>query len=225
MDKFVWCDARVEEFMKYHAAHSSRYSLSSNLCEFKRRIRENYENSKDYEILSFWIPEYKEIIDLKCATFGKDFYLNNTQYEIFSVKRTYDDIVFTVGDITTIGVIERFGIEGWTLQVKHDVDTGRNSWHINNIQKRKTQPLFKTEDGVGIFENDMLYYVLKDFQLHSNPANIYDGTNPDYKYFSTREAAKEYIAWNKPHFSAKEVVDRFFTNNPSDIYNYSKSKL
>lgn len=93
-------------------------------------------------------------------------------------------------------------------------------------------PLFKTEDGVDVFECDTVFVVFPQngFGLSKWAAGYWQEErrrklDDIIKAFSTEAAANEYIAWNKPHISVKEIVDRFFTNRSIDILNYSKQKL
>jgi hypothetical protein len=66
--------------------------------------------------------------------------------------------------------------------------------------------LFTTEDGKEICNGDMAYYVEEDRNFnvvcHGSIAN----KNP-HKYFSTSEAAKEYVLMNKKMFSINDVKD------------------
>lgn len=97
-------------------------------------------------------------------------------------------------------------------------------------QDTDTKPvLFTTEDGVGIKEDDMLFYVLlkHNYNLHCNPANIHDGKNPDYKYFSTKEAAEQYILEQKPCLSLNDLLDVWggVDLSPKDTGIYKTSPL
>ena len=64
------------------------------------------------------------------------------------------------------------------------------------------KPIFKSEDGVDIYEGDTIYYVRKDFKDSSNEVigyRNYCGLYSDLNiYFSTKEAAEEYVDKNKP---------------------------
>jgi len=68
-------------------------------------------------------------------------------------------------------------------------------------------PLFKTEDGVDIFEGDKVYFV----NITNQRFNIDICLQADlYKshllYFSTKEKAEEYILMNKPCLSINNVL-------------------
>jgi len=82
---------------------------------------------------------------------------------------------------------------------------------ISDFKKLKEvkATLFTTEDGVEIYEGDTHRIIC----LHSNwvyssiPVNIIPIANKpiDVKYFSTEDAAKEYILMNKPCLSVKDI--------------------
>lgn len=64
------------------------------------------------------------------------------------------------------------------------------------------KPIFKTEDGIDVYEGDTIYYVRKDFKGSSNEIieyrnyqGLYSGLNI---YFSTKEAAEDWLSKNKP---------------------------
>lgn len=84
------------------------------------------------------------------------------------------------------------------------------------------QPLFTTEDGVDIFEGDKIHYCNKDYKLYDSKAGskFHGGKNKHFKYFSTKEAAEEYILMNKPCLSISDVM--FCTSN---TYNQMLIKL
>ncbi len=81
----------------------------------------------------------------------------------------------------------------------------------------KPQPLFVTEDGKEIFEGDKFWFVwhknpaighivLRSYESHGEKCR--EGETYAFesaKYFSTKEAADEYVRQNKPHFSFDEI--------------------
>lgn len=69
------------------------------------------------------------------------------------------------------------------------------------------KPLFTTEDGVDIYEGDDYYRVNTNWNLATLTmgerfSNSYAGA----KFFSTKEAAEEYIDRNKPVFSKNDIL-------------------
>lgn len=194
----------------------------SSIGEGKRFQIIKEEVKRDWEILSF------------TNSSGDMFYLNNQGYydwngdkkpstwrtlkhmlkvtncKINSVKRLSDGEIFQIGDETKNGKITEFFIneENQTLFVRSD----KPKWDycstiLKYCEKVKTV-LFITEDGKEIREEDRFWVVSNDYVY------IFDTTDivlksPNhkkglYKYFSTREAAEEYMIMNKPCLSIND---------------------
>lgn len=113
--------------------------------------------------------------------------------------------------------------------VRHELDTmiQTKSFNVggdmiifksNHSPKEERKPLFTTEDGVDKYEGDDYWIVgeLFDSPVYS-PAIQSDSelkkNYPTNKRFSTEQAAKEYIANNKPSISYQDLKD-FFGNSP-----------
>lgn len=193
---------------------------------------------KDYEILSFKnihnnliYDKYQEIYRNETSTRLIGYCLEF--YKIHSIKRLSDDEIFTIGDkIFPNNKIYKFELKDNILKIWHcDISfstpiiagpsgqPGNCSWikGINNLKKIK-QPLFKTEDGVEIFENDFYCAVNITFFNNYGLQKAFAKKSPDLtpfwqsnrsvcKYFSTKEKAEEYILLNKPCLSLKETLD------------------
>ena len=84
---------------------------------------------------------------------------------------------------------------------------------IEEQPEQKKRPLFTTEDGVEITENSTKIWVvdIKDFQLWSANA-ISRSCDARKKYFSCKDAAKQYIVENKPCMSVVDLAARFPLN-------------
>ena len=170
---------------------------------------------------------------------GCVFYINSDNeignYElkyhyIQSIKRLSDGAIFSIGDnVTLFGwkhtncFIEGFKISdkidllGITIRQKDATSTYYNG--LDTLRKVERVPLFKTEDGVNIYENDKFWFVV----VNSN-TNSYDRLwevctphkddfvyEPEFdKYFSTKEKALEYIIENKPCLSYNDIKDIAF---------------
>ena len=136
-------------------------------------------------------------------------YTGTKNWSIHSIKNLKTDEIFTVEDETTKGKIIRIEICANTFGLYTDL---HNCWNgLNTISKVKRKPLFKTEDGVNIYENNIVYSVNKSFDLNRNVAEITVFNN--CKVFSTKEAAKEYILMNKPCLSINEILDSITAKN------------
>ncbi len=70
--------------------------------------------------------------------------------------------------------------------------------------------LFRTEDGVDIYERDNVSTVLlSTMELYTIDGSVGSSTTPveGFKYFSTKGAAKKHILLNKPCLSIQDVID------------------
>lgn len=197
---------------------------------------------KDYEILSFrhkgsnyiWKKD-SQLKGLFCLVDGKIPFTSLEEinkypkvYEIHSIKRLSDGEVFTIGDkiqskyfipYNEIRTIQRFKIISNTINVEQD----EGITNLNDIKKVK-KPLFTTEDGEEIFEEDRFYFVSKDFKCFETMASIRTIQNPDLLFFSSKEAAEEYILMNKPCLSINDIINKV-DYNPVESYTSSIRKL
>ena len=126
-----------------------------------------------------------------------------------------DNNIFTIGDkVYTkdpnyVSIIEKFisnnsvvgGMEVWLTSPNGEAMQALG--HLKHAKK----PLFTTEDGVDVFEGSICWIVGPHF------FSMYKWTNPtsiplifNEKYFSTEEAAKEYILMNKPCLCINDLM-------------------
>jgi hypothetical protein len=169
---------------------------------------------KDYEILSFITLDNKIIVDKSKYNNSQETwetafnFLEN--YKIHSVKRISDGEIFTIGDNVKI-------VKSTNPCCEQGIIKDFSFWldNINNLTKIK-QPLFTTEDGVDIFEGDIIYSIdnvlnIKKHRLFN--ARYDDKTllsnylffNSDYEHFSTKEKAEEYVLMNKDCLSLQDI--------------------
>ena len=210
-------------------------------CNWNEYYQEVVE--KDYEILSY-IHNGSKHIWKKDPKFETYFYINQGLnpctrledilkypkiYLIHSVKRK-DGEIFTIGDkvfseyvnytINKICIVN----DKCMVSALYDINNPNGSrlhYNLNNLKKHK-QPLFTTEDGVDIFEGDKYFICTASLSNCINNEGIvskFFKPNPNYKYFSTKEKAEEYILMNKPCLSLKEIYD--LTDKNSGLYNES----
>lgn len=69
----------------------------------------------------------------------------------------------------------------------------------------KSEVLFRSEDGVDIFEGDKTCWI-NDWTV-TNFTDWKRKSNTKELHFSTKEAAEEYINSRKPYLSNKDVLD------------------
>ena len=186
---------------------------------FPKKIVENYPEfwelvvEKDYEILS--LIEGKFIYP--CDKYSKDYInqlFNTLGVSIHSVKRN-DGEIFTIGDKVFSEyvnyTINKISIVNDKCMVSALYDTNnpngsRLHYNLNNLKKAK-QPLFTTEDGVDIFENNTSIYILDKFTIRHIKHKDFNVISKHVKYFSTKEKAEEYILKHKPCLSLEDLKE------------------
>lgn len=220
-----------------------------------------YWKKVDYEILSFKrvdtnesICDLGEIIIQKGnnefweyttskSGYSLGYLLKSKLYSIHSVERLSDGEVFTIGDkIKVYSYDFPYKVRRNDFVVtKIELDSNKISLHgktFSKIQleianKVKKQPLFTTEDGVDVFEEDFknhanIYSVNKsNFKIGKNTLGFTVFTD-NYLKFSTKEKAEEYILLNKPCLSLNEIVKTIklihWVEN-QELIHIAKSKL
>lgn len=208
----------AEKFGNDSIKFSNGVMLSSAIIGYFDKIITNNPKyweeivEKDYEILEYRnnsilkkIKNYKDYI--KLINYSKQF------WHIYKVKRLSDGKIFTVGDkvlllgYNTPNTIKDFSLTDNILYV--------NGVRLSSVKIYK-KPLFTTEDGVDIFKGNKYFtvgiknvkHLFKIVGPYVNPK----ATEPtgDILYFSTKEAAEEYILMNKPCLSINDLLNRGF---------------
>lgn len=208
--------------------------LSDNNYEYycKNNFHHKVNNPENYP--EFWEPvSEKDYEILKTGHILCDIEGGFDKYPILSVKRLSDGEIFTVGDKITsssfskssdIDIINNFYIPDekfckmWNnrFTINDLIIKTRKSWQSNlcNVIKIK-QPLFKTEDGIDIYEGDKFYRINKDLMFWGISGEVtkeYDYKHLSkigIKHFSTKEAAEKYVLLNKPCLSLNDLVPFF----------------
>ena len=202
----------------------SRYTSNYRYCFEVENNPEFWEKvvEKDYEILSFTNHTGQISTKRKNGLFLNSICTNGSgvyteehhlnKWDIQSVKRLSDGSIWTIGEKTTDGIITKFEIlDGVLIVFIYDV-----TWFKLDLLEKLKQPLFKTEDGVDIFQGDKVHWVVtRDYRYlyyipfvstHLESCFSKDGV---YKVFSTKEVADEWILMNKPCLSIKEIAPIF----------------
>lgn len=136
-------------------------------------------------------------------------------FDIYSIKRLSDGEVFTIGDkVKFMNWSDYLSIDKFTISSNilyfHIKDTKYTCDYSNwgNFIKAKN-PLFKTEDGVDIFEGDDIHCVglihYRYYNAKATTTNFKTYHNLNNKCFSTKEIAEEYILRYKPCLSVMDV--------------------
>jgi hypothetical protein len=211
------------------------------------------KSDRDFEILSFrsnrtikTIPEYTILEKEKDGVFRnhksciltirdyEDELLNNSDYNIYSVKRLSDGEIFTLGDkVKQRNVVHNnvFNIRKFEMDAnkEHLLVISNGGIRLHKIE-HYTPILFTTKDGVNIFKGNEYWFVVESEHSFLNSykplKHICDWDNTEkpplgYVQFSTKEKAEEYILWNKPCLSLNDVasiypgVNKNHSNTPS----------
>ncbi len=206
---------------------------------------------KDYEILSLRSINGKTIINYENGGGGykKDYlqsvykskdkwiesFLNSQLWLIHSIKRLSDGEIFTIGDFAKY--LPKYGgqeIKSFYLDRLNRlvVKLTGNEYLLTSIIKHK-QPLFKTEDGVDIFDENTLLW-----DISTQNWDYLDTTEAKYfidwklnniaKYrlaFSTKQAAEEYVIMNKPCLSINDVAKIYTTANHTNSFYPQTEKI
>lgn len=135
------------------------------------------------------------------------------KFVIHSIKRLSDGEVFTVGDIVKHNTLNRITIEyitniGNTIAMHGPIVgiTGSGHYQLKSIEKVKS--VFKTCDNAEISIDDLYYYVnTETLKVKDAICTETSGSNPNHLYFSTEEAANNYVFLNAKTISRKELLD------------------
>lgn len=174
--------------------------------------QESKQDSKGYEIITMRLRN--NIMP----------YILNTVFsepwEINSVRRLSDGEVFSVGEEVSTNrnrgkhKIDAFSIiDGDMCVVMSTFPTGNEFLYVISklpppLTEQPKQVLFTTEDGVEVHYNDNCWIVENGNDMPFQWIKCCkEGMSEKYKYFSTKEAAVQYILDNKPCLSLKEVKD------------------
>lgn len=194
--------------------------------EFDNAMLWGKAKPKDYEILSYYGSAYGfddgTLIKLPNGKFILDFRFGDNRewlesqlpldkLQIKSVRRLSDGEVFTVNDDFTFNGL--FGknwsrkstkLLGFDFNINKELCIKYQNGIVLLEKALKPQkPIFTTSDGVDIFEGDSVALLglnnwAISYPIKAAASPFYGKTGNEFKYFSTKEAAKEYINKNKP---------------------------
>lgn len=162
-------------------------------------------------------------------------YIEWGQVTIQSIRRLSDGAIFSFGDKLIDGsIIKEFRISDTypeAMLVTFEKFTEEKGVHIcsinliyTSVQKYvepKKEPLFVTEDGIDVFTNDINIYSVHEGRYTirmTTPRDALSPVTPNYyKYFSTKEAAEEYVVYHKPCLSIKDVKDHLMIDAVQEV--------
>lgn len=231
---------------------------------YDKTIETETEIKPDYEILSFkqnsgitdlwtyfenqgWARNNKGKIQTKPYKTLNDI-LNNhlnggIEYNVNSVRRISDNTVFTVGENVQIGwskskhIIRSINVDTrFPTNNEHSLSFCINTtvgYKLNELIKFK-QPIFTTEDGVNICEDDKYYSINEKYWIVEEPQFTsklnYETYHKHQHNFSNKQTAEEYILMNKPCLTVTEVMKIFnitekLSTYPDKLKQLVKTKL
>jgi hypothetical protein len=166
-----------------------------------------YKNDKNVEEYKYL---YQNSPNIFCTLSCLEWNNFADKVTIHSIKRLSDNEVFAIGDkINNQYTIDRFefSYNKKDILVYLDSKTSAGGWIGLKTLYHSKQLLFTTEDGKDIYEGDEYYSVhrlglktLKNYEYSPKHPNLCD-----WKRFSTKELAEEYILLNKPCLSINDV--------------------
>jgi hypothetical protein len=181
----------------------------------------------DYEILTVNpSEENKNNTNKEAVTTWKICNKDLKYWNIHSVKRLSDGEVFTIGD-RVHQVLPLKDDNTWLIKEFSTKDTRCFTIGVNItcIEKSKT-PLFTTEDGFEIFEDDNFFYINTHVwvvaKTNANMPMIHHVIEVNkYKTFSSEEKAEEYVLINKPMLSLQDLLNVWGVSDEIGAYKTS----
>ncbi len=168
-----------KSWIKYKEPVVKDYEILSLISHTPSKTIITYENGGGV----YKSDEFKEVYNGNKETFLTCF-LNSGSWNIHSIKRLSDGEIFTVGDDCEFGKLTGFVLNGNSIMTQ----TVSCKWSsCLQFLKKVKQPLFKTEDGVDIYEGDRYYYMNKNtLNKVYNLQAIYNSVKDDgFIFFST----------------------------------------
>lgn len=228
---FKWTDELVIE---YGLQVKSKIDILKDIEAFKA----SKQPTKDWEIVrlrdkngNVWESYLHDGTPHFCG--GNYDYVIKTKipftFDIESVRRISDNLVFKVGDKDGggRGKIKNFLINDGKMCVSFENNCAL--YYLNELRKGKPkEPLFTTADMKNIYEGDTYFYVNSNFTVWEIICPIVAPANNKYPEttFSTKETAKQYILENKPiSISYKELTQNLLSSRWEDLRKFFKSKI
>lgn len=198
-------------------------------------------SEKEYEILSFKSNvrfKARHIVDCNQHSWNKKFeaYFKDSEWNIHSIKRISDSEIFSIGDKVQLvsgnwkdrnTILSKIEIKDNTVvfEITQGKYKSKYSQGIQNWKKAK-KPLFTTEDGVEIFEGDEFFRVwnindkfkLDNYKCYADKNYAAETMMKTVPHFSTKIAAENYIKYNKPCLSYKDVSEFLIEQTNVDCY-------
>jgi len=152
-----------------------------------------------------WEEFWEEIIEL-CVPLG-------TKFKVYGIIYTLERIL----ENTNLIVISNLNVEISASAVYKISEVNERFKSGMWVEYKEPIPLFVTEEGIWIFEGDEYYFVDKELYSIHGPRNTKDNYwhaehHRYFLYFSTYETAQEWVIYNKPCLSIKDINDNWIIN-------------
>ncbi len=222
-EQFKWNDEYVKQFVA-EVILGKHESCQSAIEKFK----ESKQPKPEWEIVSFKGNESGAIMAAGSQQCGDAYLLKHPEmYFIYQVKRLSDSEIFTIGDKVEAYKDKKPTIRSFELTNDNRMKVFTNEvtgfWWLRDINK--IFPLFKTEDGVSIYEGMEYWYVTDYWSILDSKAGEGCGSVKMYKYFSTKDKATNWIIENKPCLSYNDIKDFLYRNEVNHVEQIIKDKL
>lgn len=220
-DSFQWTDEDSRKFKIFVELKCGETNILNPSLPLIYEWMNEYNQSHTPKPQAENKPDW-EIVQMNDVTGGRvhAYNVDGCKYNkctIHSVKRLSDNQVFSVGDEAKDGVrwnaeyskIKLFEVHGSDMAVT--LEDGSFILDIKYAKKLPPQPqkLFTTEDGKDIFSGDR-YWFINDNNTIALPNMAHEAISfpKKCKRFSTKEAAEEYIADNKPEWAGEKGKEK-----------------
>ncbi len=208
-------------FSRSGVSESLHLSFIENSCDWEEVKEKEYEilsvkyeqNNKIYKLDGGFFKSDVGQMPIHCAEQGNLFEYLKDGYGVFinSVKRLYDNTVYSIGDDIISsprinGEIVAFEVIEGTMYIT----TTHSGVGVSlNAVEHNEKAMLVTEDGTYVYKNNhpKLYWVRKDNLLIGSDSrdSLHNANTRDYIYFAEKENVKTYIYENKKRFSLKDV--------------------
>jgi hypothetical protein len=242
--QFEWTDELVKEFMIYYSEIDSVVDGVDPILKEAQKFKKDWEKRNapipEYEILSFRDPcsdAQHRIVAYQSHHLTYEQWSQswlNAKAPIHSIRRTKDGEVFTVGDtVRHVDGDYTNDIKGFYLPCDDTsevwfywTDFKETVKSLDNFKKDNPQisppksPLFRTEDGVDIYEGGEIWVVgtwYNCFYDHASKEQ-HEAHKEHCKYFSNRYNSERYVLMNKPALSINDVMFFFEATKDADTF-------
>lgn len=184
----------------------------------EKGMEEDFKNKKTFgsSMWRNWKPIPKEDIVEELVELTVEDISNGKGVGVKPNMNSYKLIKEYPGSPTIGTIAKEDKIDYVYYYLEKDSHTGIGSSIIENNPEfwKKVEKLFTTEDGIDIYKGDTYWFLRKNYEPFIPTIDVAKDINPNFPQiqkhlgfitFSTREKAEEYVYFNKPRFSFKDM--------------------